>query len=339
MICKCLTAFGLVHCESSANLEKHMDSQLPRATVTLPPDGPPAMSPRARRAARRLSIPLQALPIPVNGKRITEKDVLSAAHARAAIPMTAAARKLVGEHGADPSALARKLGRRLHADDVAQLTPVALRLPAERIKLTPQELDTALQATRTVREIPQLSMEAFILAGPLLAHDTEPAAYWVRALAMLLADETFKRFRAVLDGDELVYRGQINIAYIVHSAETSKAYQIPNVEKLSVRQLSHFLSEAQHVNPPGGGALITLLDLSQLPVDTARIDITSGQSAVMTMSALQSRVMHNAALNEWRFEKGWNLHVAADARVIGADLLGFFISRLKSLLDNPSVIV
>ena len=316
-------------------------SQLPRATVALPPDGPPAMSPRARRAAQRLDVPLQALPIPGSGKRITEKDVLLAAKARAGVPMTAAARQLAAERGVDAGPLARKLGRRLHAADVAKLDPVALRLPAERARLTPAELQAAVSATRTVREVPQIAMEAFVPAGALIRE--QPAAVtamWIKALAGLLADEAFKPFRAVIDGEDLVYRGQINIAYIVHRAGRSRTYSIANAEKRTVAQLADLLkTEPTMAETEGGGALITLLDMSHVPVDAVRTDVTAGQSAVMTVSSLQARTVHHAGVNEWRVERGWNLYVAADARVIGADLLGFFISRLKSLLVDPSMLV
>src|ERR1700742_3065762 len=102
--------------------------KLPRAPVSLPPEGPPAMSPRARRLAEKLGVPLQALPIPAPGKRITEGDVLKAATLQRAVPMTTAARELAASRGVDASDLARKLGRRLHTEDIATLPPVPVRL-------------------------------------------------------------------------------------------------------------------------------------------------------------------------------------------------------------------
>ena len=87
------------------------------------------------------------------------------------------------------------------------------------------------------------------------------------------------------------------------------------------------------------GVLITVRDLSALPIDGFRAEVEPGESAVITVSALQSRMVHHAERGEWVFEQGWRIFMGADARVITPELLGFFISRLKSLIEIPSTCV
>ena len=313
--------------------------RLPRAPVQLPPEGPPAMSPRARRAAAQLNVPLQALPIPAPGKRITARDVLAAAQRGKKIPMTTAARKLAADRGVDAAELGRKTGRRLNARDVGKLDPVALRLPAERVKLSAAQIEHAIRATTAMRDVPQIGVDAFIPSTGLAIGGMDLAPALLHAIARVLTDETFKPFRAVLDGDDWVYRGQLNLDYVAHrtGGATADSYLLQNTEKLTPDAIRDVLSA-----PPvsfdviHAGVLITVRDLSALPVDGFRAEVEPGQSAVLTVSALQSRMVHEADRGEWVFERGWRIFMGADARVISPELLGFFISSLKSAIENPS---
>ncbi len=282
-----------------------------------------------------MDVPLQALPIPAPGKRITERDVLAAAKQSKSVPMTTAARKLAAARGVDGAELSGKIKRRLKSQDVAKLNPVELRQPAERVKLSHEELEHAVRATTLIRDVPQIGVDAFLprVRGAALAPSL------LHAIAQLLTEETFKPFRAVLDGDDCVYRGQLNLNYVAHRADgaTADSHLLQNTEKLSPEAIGDVLAQAPvPFDALQAGVLITVRDLSALPVDGFRAEVEPGQSAVITVSGLQSRMVHSVERGEWVFEQGWRIYMGADARVITPELSGFFISRLKSRIENPS---
>ena len=324
------------------------DPPFPRAPVPLPPEGPPAISPRARKTATLLKIPLQALPIPAAGRRITEKDVRAAARARGAAPMTSAARDLAAERGTLGLDLARKLRRRIKAADAAELRPVPLRCPALRVRMQPDEIEQAQRAARSVREVPQLAASAFIPAAPLVqrcGNDASGiAASFIQALGRILADDAFKPFRAVIDGDDFVFRGQLNIGYALYgeSPETLGETTFQNVDRMSFDELQaaiKALPTRQKVPALKGAALVTLHDFRNLPLQSLHLSVERGQAALLSLSEMQSRFVHDVTKRESVIEFGWPIMIAADARVISPALIGFFTKKLKSFLEIPALLL
>jgi pyruvate/2-oxoglutarate dehydrogenase complex dihydrolipoamide acyltransferase (E2) component len=323
------------------NSDSVSTSVLPPSPVPLPPEGPPAISPRARKTARLLKIPLQALPLPGAGRRITERVVLAAARARAAAQMTSAARHVATERGSLGVELFQKLKRRVTAADAAGLKQAPLRCSAERLRMSSWQLERATAATRSA-SIPQITAAVFISA--FRGGDSAVAVSLIHALGRVLADDQFRLFRAVVDRDELVCRGQINVAYFDHgqSPNGSASSTFYNVDRLPIEELRQAMSEApsrQNIPAAAGIALVSLHDMRKLPVDSLQLPIEPGQAACITISGSQNRMVQDSKRREWILQNGWELQVSADARVIDASLVGFFIKNLKSFWEITSLLI
>ena len=327
--------------------------ELPPAPVALPPAGPPAISPRAQRALRRLGIPIQALAIPVPGKRITEREVLAAAHIRGGLRMTAAARRAAAARGTLGIELPRApaFAGRLKAADIEKLPPIALRLPAERVRMTPEQLERLALLSRANQHVPLIKVSAFLPAGPLLQRGEDAtgiAAFFVRAIGRILADERLREFRAILDGPDRVYRGQLNVGYTRYaplSANTAAGSvertgtTFYNVDRLGQAEVAAAMSGCSDgARMPG--ALVSFHDMTRLGIESLEVNLEPGESAAIALGGLQIRPTQKGPVNtEWVAEKGWVLFVTADARVLNPGHVGIFTELLKYFLEIPTILL
>jgi pyruvate/2-oxoglutarate dehydrogenase complex dihydrolipoamide acyltransferase (E2) component len=304
-------------------------------------EGPPAISPRARRAAKKLLVPFQALPIPAPGRRITERDVQAAAAAFEAVAMTAKARKLAFEKGLDAGTLARIAnGRPLEIGDIQKLPAVPLRLPAERVKMSAEELAQIEALGATVRATPVASVSVFVLASAIQksSSDGNPVPYVIKAVGSLLAEDEFRQFRAVIDGTDWIYRGQINVAaHLQNNCSEGKSVLIRNADRLSVAQILAAIEEvsADAVQCTGAMVKVQALEGSGISFETARL--AAGESAVLTLSPLQLRPQLRGKISAGvSLENGWEMTLTFDERLVLKKSARILILRLKSLLENAS---
>jgi len=342
---------------------------LPPSPVPLPREGPPRISPRARRRARELKVPLQALPLPAVGKRITDRQVISAAATLDAIEATPAAREAAYVKGLTPHPVSdgsAPAHTRLRLKDLDDHPQTPLRVPAERAPMSPLRRAVAENMAYAQQFIPQFSVDMLALAGPLL--DLRHALqrdwgkreapgiddFFIRATALVLADDMFKPFRAVLDGGDVVYRGEINISFAVNlESQGVIAPVVKGADRLSLKQIARATRELvvkarqKHLNAADyQGGLMTISNLGMLPVQSFRAIVRPGESAILAIPSPQPRFVaesearpRNDRNPQVTMATTWQLSLSADHRIVDGVLAGNFLLKLKSLLECPERLI
>jgi pyruvate dehydrogenase E2 component (dihydrolipoamide acetyltransferase) len=354
-----------------------MHDALPPSPVPLPREGPPRISPRARRRARELKVPLQALPLPAVGKRITDREVLAAAEALNAIEATPAAREAAYAKGLAlplpplaPPYEGGENGGAAHAPlklkDLEGQQKAQLRVPAERAPMNPLRRAVAENMAYAQQFIPQFSVDMLALASPLLElrHTLQrdwgkrdaPGIddFFIRAAALVLADDAFKPFRAVLDGGDAVYRGEINIGFAVNVENQGViAPVVKGADRLSLKQIAQatreLVAKARHKHLNSAeylGGLMTISNLGMLPVQSFRAIVRPGESAILAIPSPHPRFVfesdgrpRNDRNPQVTMATTWQLSLSADHRIVDGVLAGNFLLKLKSFLECPERLI
>ena len=342
---------------------------LPPSPVPLPREGPPRISPRARRRARELKVPLQALPLPAVGKRITDRQVIAAAATLNAIEATPSAREAAYVKGLTPHPVSTPVSgahSRVRLKDLDDHPQTPLRVPAERVPMSPLRRAVAENMAYAQQFIPQFSVDMLALAGPLL--DLRHALqrdwgkreapgiddFFIRAAALVLADDAFKPFRAVLDGGDVVYRGEINISFAVNLENQGViAPVVKGADRLSLKQIAQATRELvakarqKHLNAAEyQGGLMTISNLGMLPVQSFRAIVRPGESAILAIPSPQPRFVaeaegrpRNDRNPQVTMATTWQLSLSADHRIVDGVLAGNFLLKLKTLLECPERLI
>jgi len=346
------------------------DGRLPPSPVALPREGLPRMSPRARRRARELRVPLQALQLPVAGKRITEREVLAAAKAFEALPLTPLARQEAYEKGLSPAVLREAAAKHTplaHAD-VANLPPEPLRLPAERAPLNALRRAVAENMAYAQQFIPQFSVDMLVRADPVLqlrqklkkewSRREQPSIddFFIRALGLALMEDRFKPFRGLVDGNDVVYRGEINVGFAVALGDQGViAPVVKGAERLSLKEIAcctkDLLSRARRktLSPADySEGLLTVSNLGMLPVDSFRAIVRPGESAILAVPSPQPRFVTDpegeglfGPDREGRVTMAttWQLSLSADHRLVDGALSAHFLLKIKNLMESPGRLI
>jgi pyruvate dehydrogenase E2 component (dihydrolipoamide acetyltransferase) len=336
---------------------QHGNATLPPSPVPLPHERHARMSPRARRIAEELKVPFQALGLPVDGKRITEREVRAAAEALEKVPATPTARQLARDKGLDLTRYAemQRDGHKLRAEDIERVAPRPLRLPAERKPLKPMRRAIAEHMAYAQQFIPQFSVDTIVQAEPLLTMRKQLQLEWgkreapsvddffIRAVGMLLADDDFKPFRAVLDGNDLVYRGEIGVGLAISLDEHGVIVPVlKHVDRMPLREIAaasrDVIAQARHktLKPSQySGGLVTISNLGMADVSSFRAIVRPGESAILAIPSPQPRPVFMGENDEHAIRATWQLSLSCDHRLVDGALAATFLSKLKSLIDSP----
>jgi len=283
--------------------------KLPATPVSLPREGPPAMSPRARRRARELRVPLQVLPIPAAGKRITERDVLAAAEA-------------------------------LKARQAEVTEPV--RYPAVREPLSTAELERARAWSYSQHCIPQLSVEALLPCAGILAGLKKLAAesssvgvdvpdLMLRAVTQALCDEKFRAFRAVIDGTDRVLRGSIDLGFSTPEWPADARVVVKAADRMDLAALVH--SRKSTTPSSTGTALVTLAYYGGTGIISGNERVWPGDSAVLAVYDAQPQPILRPGRG-LEIQTAWKVVFTVDQRVIDRTLATDFLKFLMRRMDQ-----
>jgi len=285
---------------------------LPRTPVSLPREGPPAMSPRARRQARDLQVPLQVLPIPAPGRRITEADVLAAAEALKARPQ--------------------------EVSDV-------VRYPAVREALSTQEAQRARAWSYSQHCIPQLSLETLLPCAAVLSglknigltQAPEVPDILLKAIAQALCDERFRAFRAIIDGGDRVLRGAIDIGFSLPSLPGDARLVIKGADRLSLAALverRRSLTKSQDRAEESSAALMSLVFYGGTGIFSGNERVWPGDSAVLAVYDAQPRPLLRPG-RSLEIQPAWKICLTVDQRLVdrgtATEFLRFLLRRMELL--------
>ena len=342
----------------SFELPANGSKALPPAPVSLPREGPPPMSPRARRRAREMLVPLQAIEFPPGGRRIGEKEVLRAAQALAAIPASETVRKEAFARGIDLRAVAPAVVGPLMPEQLARQRPTPLRLPAERAPLSAQRRHILEQALTAHEAIPQTDCQIVIRCDPLLQFREElqksfsrrevPSLndLFIALFARVLADERFRMFRAVTDRSDIVVRGQADLAFTLALEDGGTiAPVLRAADRLTLRNLAAATRDLAHragqrkLRPHElQGGLATLCNLSNTAIASGREHVRLGQTAALLIPAPQLRptVLPEGLVG---FRTTWLMNLSTDRRLIDPPLAADFLGEIKRHAENPKALL
>ncbi|MFH0939011.1 MAG: 2-oxo acid dehydrogenase subunit E2 [Planctomycetota bacterium] len=298
-------------------------AKLPVAPVCLPHEGAPHISPRARRKLRELNISWTALQLPAEGRRITERDVLAAVQ---------------------------------HLTQSVEKSSASRRLSVERAPLNLAQRQIAEHAAYSQQFIPQFSLDMLALATPLLnlqktlqaekgrAEAPRLEDFFLRALGLTLADESFKVFRGVIDGDDVVYRSEINISFTVWLGENEMLTPVARgVDQLSLEALARMTRELRRragrklsATFEYVGGIMTLISLESYHARSFRSIVRPGESATLTLPAAQPHLFPSARGKKTRTQLAWQLSLSADRRLVSEVLAAKFLSKIIALLEKPA---
>ncbi|MCY3024056.1 MAG: 2-oxo acid dehydrogenase subunit E2 [Planctomycetota bacterium] len=321
------------------------------------------MSPRARRRARELHVPLQALDLPAEGKRISERQVLAAAAANRKVAATPEARALACRkgivlHRAFPE------GAHVEVQDVEALPALPLRLPANREPLSPARRAAAEQLAYVQRFVPQCSVDMLVLSSPLLQFQRRLQREWgkhdapsvdsilLRALALLLAEETFRPFRGVVDGNDVVCRGEIAVGFAVPLSTGATVVPVVRAaDRLPLKELAAAARDLaararqKRLKPSAYlGAMMTLVHMGIPEVSCFRSTVRPGEAAVLAVPAEQPRPVWSVPGMSPAKLKGdalatiaptWQLTLTVDQRLVDVALAADFLAALRTLVESP----
>ena len=287
---------------------------LPQTPVSLPREGPPAMSPRARRKARELHVPLQVLPIPAPGRRITEADVLTAAEALQTRPAE---------------------------------TATAIRYPALREPLSAAEAERARAWSYSQHCIPQLSLEtllpcAAVLSGIKkldLAEAPGIADLLLRAMAQSLCEERFRGFRALIDGPDRVIRGAIDLGYAPLTLPSDARIVVRAADRLSlsalVQQRRDALGASSGGNKESGtpDSLMSVVDYSATGIFSGNERVWPGNSAVVAVYDAQPHPILRPG-RSLEIQAAWKIALTVDQRLIDRATATEFLQILMRRIEQ-----
>jgi len=355
------TAILPVELQHSPTASSDIDAtSLPAVPVRLPREGAPPMSPRARRRARELHVPLQAMKLPAGGGRITEKDVLRAAEALAQVPADTAVRQSAFEQGVDLRTLSERAGPdgTVTLDLLQRQRPSPLRIPAERVPLPALRRTVAEQATVSQQTIPQGDVQIVVRCDPLFAFREKLQREWskretpslddcfLRAAGKLLGSDRFRAFRALIDRTDLVTRGAANIAFSVPlDSGASVSAVVHNVDQITLRELlpltRDVLQRARQRKLRSAdlhGAQITLCNLSSTSIASGSEIVRPGESAALLIPGPQLRptVLPEGLIG---FRTTWLLNLSYDRRLIDPALAADFLGEFKRIVETPDTLL
>jgi pyruvate/2-oxoglutarate dehydrogenase complex dihydrolipoamide acyltransferase (E2) component len=281
-------------------------------------------------------VPIQALPIPAAGKRITERDVKSAAAAYASIEISPEARRLACEKGLDAAQLSRIAnGRRLELQDIRKLAAVPLRLPAERVAMTAEERAEVERVCAATREVPSISVSVFVPSQSVRQAELLPRL--VLSVGSLLGEDEFKHFRAIVDGSDWVYRGQINVGVALEDGSTAI---IHNADRAGEAEVASVLSAGQVSSGQCTGAIVTVYPLERLGLEGLTVRPENGEAGVLTLSPPQLKPISKDNISVGlSLRRGSTLTLTVDQRLVSKKMARIFVLRLKSLLENASDLI
>jgi len=271
-------------------------------------------SPLAKKLAAQLGIPLHEVRGTGPDGRITKEDVLLAAHERGiAIPETEAKVEVEAVKRRTPFAGIRKaITQRLNAG-FHEALPVALTTKFAADKLVKHREKTGGSFT----------------------------AYAVKAVALAL--QKHKNLNVTLEGEELVYHEEVNIAVAVDTPKGLMAPVIKSADKLSLQELTQRINDFQEKGLRGTitleeqlGHSFTVTNLGAMGILYFTPIINPPDSAILAIGSVETEPYVTEDGNI-AVRKVGHLTLVFDHRIVDGAPAAKFLASVRELLEKPEV--
>lgn len=332
----------------------------------------PAISPRARRAAKELDVDWSKLTGSGITGRIVERDVRSAAmaasNARAQkINASPVAQRVAQELGIDLDALAAAMpGKRIERGDVerfaaerdAQQAPAIVQkkaaLAATRQPLSRTRRVIAERMTTTMRTVAPVTLTTEVDASELvrlrqsLKVESEGATASVPSYNDLLAKIASKallehpHMNARIEGDEIVTESAAHIGIAVDTDRGLLVVVVRDAQDKSVRQIARE-SQALIARAREGkampddlrGSTFTITNLGVFEIDVFTPIINAPECAILGVGRITRKPVITG--NKVRARRMMTLSLTFDHRLVDGAPAARFLQRIRQLIEQPYV--
>jgi len=311
-------------------------------------------SPRARKVARELSIPVEVLAGSGPGGRVVEQDVLAYGEKLGAVRCTPAAKVAAYEAGVSLVDLAAASpGGRLTKEDVAEAVKTgagrrAAPAPGQRVPLSPMRHTIAQRMTMSKQTVPHFYLvgDAMMRAAGEYARElTESTGQKITITTLIIkavgiALKRHPRVNGRFDGDAAVLNAACNVGVAVAVEDGLFVPVVKDADRKGLAQISTELRELAGLARQGKlipeqyeGGSVTLSNLGMFGVDYFIPIINPPESCIVGIG----RIKDEAIVSDGgiRIEPVMKISISADHRIVDGLQTAQFFSTLKELLENP----
>jgi len=320
-----------------------------------PAPGRVLASPRARKVAEEMHVPLEALAGSGPGGRIVERDVRAYLADLEGIRFTPAAARLAREAGVDLRRVAQRAGdRRVRKEDVlaaieSGLAGRPLPAPGERVPFTPMRRTIAERMTASKQTVPHFYLVGQVNMGAAMRLREEMAeaghekatvtALLVKAVALALRGHP--RVNARLDGDAVVLNRESNVGVAVAVEDGLFVPVVRNADAKDLVAISAELKSLAETARAGKlipeqyeGGSITISNLGTYGVDYFLPIINPPEACIIGVGAIADRVIPRDG--SFFVEPIMQVSLSADHRIVNGAEAAEFFQTLRALLEEPS---
>lgn len=279
-------------------------------------------SPAAKKLAEEHGIALEDIEGTGPGGRITREDVLKAVESKAAAPAPAAPAAEVAKVEDKRVPLAGM--RKVIADRMAESFRTAPHVTVD------MEVDMS-QAAAFRKALNEVAPEKVSFTDII-----------VKIVARALED--FPVVNASLQGEEIVYNGQVNVGVAVALEDGLIVPVVKNANKLGIAAISQQVKELAAKAREGKlspdeykGGTFTISNLGMFGVDSFTPIINPPESAILGVNRIQKKPV--VVNDEIVVRPMMNLSLSFDHRLIDGAVAAQFLQRVKALLENPALVL
>ena len=321
------------------------------ATPAGAPAGRTLASPRARKIAEELKVPLDVLRGTGPGGRIVERDVAAYVEKLHEVPHTPTARAFAFQKGVDLLAVAAAVGgRRVSKEDVeaALASGGAASVAGQRLPLTAMRRTIAARMTQSKQTVPHFYLFGDVMMGAAMGYlrrlsagsGTKITLTPLLVKAVGLALKKNPRMNARFDRDAIVLNSQCNVGVavavedglfvpVIRRADDKGLTQIA----AELRSLADAAREGKLIPEQYEGGSITITNLGMYGVQAFLPIINPPESAIIGVGAVTDQAV--VVRGGIRAEPVMTVSVSADHRAVDGVVAAQFFSTLKALLEKP----
>lgn len=165
-------------------------------------------------------------------------------------------------------------------------------------------------------------------------------AYGVKASALALKE--FPEINATLEGEEIIYHDDVNIAVAVHTPRGLRAPVIRNADKKTLLEITRIIDEYSEKGKRGeitlaeqSGHSFTVTNLGMTGVTYFTPIINPPDIAILAIGTITSRPLLTES-GSLKIEKIGYLTLVFDHRIVDGVPAANFLSTVKRFLEQPS---
>lgn len=317
-------------------------------------DGRIAASPRAKVVAKEAGVDLAMITPTRSDGRIVERDVrnYTPAPSQKVSPLAV---KLAADLHVDLSGI-QKDGRIMAAD---------LAVHMERGR-APAEADGAREERRPMngmRKAIAQNMHHSHMTSPTVTYDISVDMSAMREYRTQLADgglkvsytdllvkfvakalTEFPLVNCSVDGGDIIYKRYVNMGVAVALEEGLVVPSIPDADKKGIAQISQELKELSEAARAGTlgmdrmrGGTFTITNLGMFGIERFSPMINQPEVAILGVNAMEEKLVVRGGQQVVRPFMG--LSLTADHRVVDGAVAARFLQRVKSLLEQPALML